>query len=141
MRDRGILVTATASTLGDSYRALAWGQKLVGAASADVAADVLLGRDEKLSSSERVVASWARRVVNEHNKTGAADVQDLRDAGYDDTEILAITLFVALRLAFSTVNDALGVRPDHELADTVPVEVRDAVTWGRPMVADSQIAD
>jgi hypothetical protein len=52
--------------------------------------------------------------------------------GYDDRAILGITLYVALRLAFSTVNDALGAQPDAELAATVPTEVRDAVTWGRP---------
>ena len=39
-------------------------------------------------------------------------------------QIFAITTFVALRLAFSTVNDALGARPDRELADAVPEPVR-----------------
>ena len=54
------------------------------------------------------------------------------DAGYDDRQIFAITMFVALRLAFSTVNDALGAQPDAELAATVPDQVRDAVAFGRP---------
>lgn len=40
-------------------------------------------------------------------------------------------MYVALRLAFSTVNDALGAHPDAELADEAPAAVRDAVTWGR----------
>ena len=47
----------------------------------------------------------------------AADVEALRDAGFDDAQIFAITFFVALRMAFSTVNDALGARPDRELLD------------------------
>ena len=55
----------------------------------------------------------------------------LRAVGYDDTQVAAITLFVALRVAFSTVNDALGARPDRELVDGLPVVVREAVTWGR----------
>ena len=38
-------------------------------------------------------------------------MQALRDAGFDDAQIFAITVFVAARLAFSTVNDALGARP------------------------------
>jgi hypothetical protein len=38
---------------------------------------------------------------------------------------------VALRQAFSTVNDALGAQPDSELVDRVPAEVRQAVTFGR----------
>jgi hypothetical protein len=40
---------------------------------------------------------------------------------------------VALRLAFSTVNDALDARPDRELGKSVPAGVREAVTWGRPL--------
>jgi hypothetical protein len=54
-----------------------------------------------------------------------------RDAGYDP-QILAITLFIALRIAFSTVNGALGTLPDGELHDAVPPHVREVVTWGRP---------
>jgi hypothetical protein len=34
-------------------------------------------------------------------------------------------------LAFSTVNDALGARPDWELAAAAPAAVRDAVGYGR----------
>jgi hypothetical protein len=40
---------------------------------------------------------------------------------------------VALRIAFSTVNDALGAQPDAGMHATVPPDVRDAVTFGRPM--------
>jgi hypothetical protein len=51
----------------------------------------------------------------------------------DDGQIFAITAFVALRLAFSTVNDALGAQPDAQLAQSLPREVREAVTYGRPV--------
>ena len=61
------------------------------------------------------------------------DVERLRALGYDDRQIFAITLFIALRLAFSTVNDALGVRPDAQLRDSAPAAVLDAVTFGRPI--------
>jgi len=53
-------------------------------------------------------------------------------AGYDDGQIFSVTLFVALRLAFSTVNDALGAPPDAELVGRAPASVRTAVTFGRP---------
>lgn len=62
----------------------------------------------------------------------------MRDAGFDDAQIFAVTLFVALRIAFSTVNDALGTRPDRELGDTVPAPVRDAVTFGRAIGGGSK---
>ena len=42
-------------------------------------------------------------------------------------------MFIAFRLAFSTVNDALGVQPDWELGESVPKEVGAAVTFGRPV--------
>jgi hypothetical protein len=96
-RQRGILVAACASTLGDSYCSLAWGSKLAGVSDPDLAAAVIRGGDEGLS----------------------------------DSQIFAITAFVALRLAFSTVNDALGVGPDSALQATAPKAVVEAIGFGR----------
>ena len=107
-RDRGILIAAMASTMGDSSCSLAWGGKLAGVADPDLAAGVLSGADEGLSAAERALADWARRVTDDPNATTAADLDELRAAGYDDRQIVAITLFLGLRIAFSTVNDALG---------------------------------
>jgi uncharacterized peroxidase-related enzyme len=132
-RERGILVTASASTLGDSYCSLAWGGKLATKAGEDVAGSVLRGDDDALDDRERALATWARKVVGDPNGTVVDDVQALRDAGFDDRQIFAITLFVGLRLAFSTVNDALGAHPDAALAASVPDQVRAAVTFGRPV--------
>ena len=53
-------------------------------------------------------------------------------AGLADREIFEATAYVAFRLAFSTVNDALGAQPDEELVAEAPPEVRAAVTYGRP---------
>ena len=132
-RQRGILVTAAASTLGDSYCSLAWGGKLGQASDATVAAGVLNGSDAGLTDQEKAMAAWARKVASDPNSTTAADIQALRDAGLEDGQIFAITAFVALRLAFSTINDSLGAQPDAELAQSLPPEVREAVTYGRPV--------
>jgi alkylhydroperoxidase family enzyme len=131
-RQRGILITAFASAFGDSYCSLAWGKKLAGVAGADLAGAVLRGDDDELAPMERALARWARKVTRHPSRTEASDVQDLRDVGYDDVQIFAITTFIALRIAFAVVNDALGARPDHELITTAPTTVRDAVTYGRP---------
>ena len=56
----------------------------------------------------------------------------------EPSEIFTITVFVSLRLAFSTVNDALGLRPDAGLRSTAPTSVRDAVTFGRPIEEQAQ---
>lgn len=130
---RGILVTAAASTLGDSYCSLAWGAKLSGAAEPALAAGVLSGADVGLSDQERAMVSWARKVVKDPNAITPADVQELRAAGLADEQIFSLTVFVALRLAFSTVNDALGASPDAQLVETLPPEVAASVTYGRPV--------
>ena len=130
-RQRAILVIAAASALGDSYCSLAWGGKLGKASDAALAAGVLNGIDDGLTDQEKAMAAWARRVARDPNATTPADIQALRDSGLDDGQIFAITAFVALRLAFSTINDALGSQPDAQLAQSLPPEVRDAVTYGR----------
>ena len=132
-RQRAVLVTAAASRLGDSYCSLAWGKKLADVAGPEVAASTIRGEDQGLDSSERALAQWARLVAADPNAVTAGDVQALRDAGFDDPQIFAITTFVALRLAFSSVNDALGARPDGELGESVPEPVRSAVNFGRPV--------
>jgi alkylhydroperoxidase family enzyme len=130
-RQRGILVAACASTLGDSYCSLAWGSKLAGVSDPEFAAAVLRGGDEPLRDDERALASWARKVASDPNHTTAPDVDILRSAGFSDPQIFAVTAFVALRIAFSTVNDALGVGPDAALQATAPRAVIDAVGFGR----------
>ena len=131
LRQRGILVTACAATLGDSYCSLAWGGKLATVSDPQFTADVLRGEDSSLDPTERALANWARAVVGDPNGTTVDDVHALRDAGFDDDQIFAITTFIALRLAFSTVNDALGARPDAELVATLAPVISDAVTYGR----------
>ena len=102
LRQRAVLVTAAASTLGDSYCSLAWGNKLSAELGSEVAATVLRGADDGLDPGEQALAQWARAVAADPNAIEASDVQSLRDAGFDEVQIFAITTFVALRLAFST---------------------------------------
>jgi len=133
-RQRAILIASCASTLGDSYCSLVWGGKLADATAAEVAAAVLRGDDDALDDgSERALARWARLLAGDPNSTTAADVQELRAAGFDEAQIFALTVYAALRIAFSTVNDALGALPDRQLGIEVPAEVRDAVDFGRPI--------
>jgi uncharacterized peroxidase-related enzyme len=132
-RQRGILVAAAASTLGDSYCSLAWGGKLSEVSDATVAAGVLTGSDAGLTDQEKAMAAWARKVARDPNGTTPADIDALRASGLDEAQIFAITAFVALRLAFATVNDSLGAQPDAELAQSLPSEVREAVAYGRPV--------
>ena len=71
-RRRGIMVTAAASALGDSYCSLAWGGKLGKALDAAVAARVLNGSDAGLTDQEKAMAAWARKVARDPNATTPA---------------------------------------------------------------------
>lgn len=131
-RELAVLVCSTASALGDSYCSLAWGKSLAAASDGPTAGAVLRDPDEAdLAPRERALAHWARQVVSDPNGTRAQDVESLRAAGLSDKEIFEATVFVSFRLAFSSVNDALGVHPDWQVAQAAPQEVRDAVTYGR----------
>jgi alkylhydroperoxidase family enzyme len=132
-RELAVLVSAAAAARGDSYCSLAWGSRLAGLSDEATATGVLSGRSTPaLSEREEALAAWARQVVGDPNGTTRHDVERLRAAGLYDREIFEATAFVAFRLAFSTVNDALGVAPDKQLADEAPDAIRAAVTWGRP---------
>ena len=134
-RDQAVLVCAAASQLGDSYCSLAWGKALAAEAGTSAAAAVLAAtesRSDSLTARDRALAAWARKVVADPNGTTAADVDALRAVGFDDRGIFEVTVFVAFRSAFSTVNDALGAAPDWQLVTSAPEAVIQAVHYGRP---------
>jgi uncharacterized peroxidase-related enzyme len=135
-REAALMVAATATARGDAYCALAWGVKLAALSDDATAATVLQGHDAELSEREAALVDWSRRLVDEPNATTEADVARLREAGLSDREIFEATTWIGLRLAFATINDALGTRPDPQLAENAPRPVRDAVTYGRRWTAD-----
>lgn len=130
-REVAVMVASTASALGDSYCSLAWGERLAEASDGATAASVIQGLDAGLSAREAALAAWSRRLVRNPNATTEADVDRLREAGLSEREIFEATTWIGLRLGFSTVNDALGLRPDPQLVKRVPAAVREAVTFGR----------
>ncbi|WP_206446229.1 carboxymuconolactone decarboxylase family protein [Agrococcus sp. KRD186] len=135
-RMKGVIVSAVASELGDSYCSYAWGTRLAAAAGEEVAATVLRGEeagrhDDGLDARERAVAAWARRLVDDPSGTGPAEVAALRAVGYDDRQIVGLSAYIGSRIAFATVNGALGAAPDAELHASAPDAVREAITWGR----------
>ncbi|WP_418314932.1 carboxymuconolactone decarboxylase family protein [Piscinibacter sakaiensis] len=133
-RDQAVAVCATAAERGDSYCALAWGDKLGKLAGAPLAAAVISNAadgDAPLTPRDEAIAAWARKVVDDPNGTTADDVARLRDAGLADKDIFELTAFIAFRLAFSTINDALGVQPDWQLEADADPAIAAAVNFGR----------
>src|SRR5437764_7655555 len=70
-RQRGILISACASALGDSYCSLAWGSRLAGETDPETASGVLTGDDGKLTPAEQALAGWARMVARGPSATSA----------------------------------------------------------------------
>ncbi len=104
-----------------------WGSRLAAEAGPSTAAAVLSGRDDGLTPKEACHGARAqRKVVRDPNGTTRATCRSAHDAGWTDGEIFGLTVFSALRVAFSTVNDALGARPDAQLLDVAPQAVLDA---------------
>jgi uncharacterized peroxidase-related enzyme len=142
-REQALLTCAMASTLGDSYCSLAWGKMLAASSDPSTAAAVLSASPSagSLTPREEALAAWARKVVDNPNGTTAQHLAALRAAGCSEKDIFEATAFIAFRLAFSTVNDALGVRPDRQIADGAPPEVRRAVAYGRPAEGQSETSN
>jgi uncharacterized peroxidase-related enzyme len=138
-REVALIVSTTASTVGDSYCSLVWGEALAKESDGRTAAGVLRGDEpDSLSEREAALVRWVRRVARDPNGTRPEDVERLRAAGMSEREIFEATAFAAFRLAFATVNDALGARPDRQAAAAARPKVRAAVTFGRaPDTGDS----
>jgi SAM-dependent methyltransferase/alkylhydroperoxidase family enzyme len=124
--ERAVATIVGTTLAGDTYCPLAWGDKLAKAATPEIAASVMLGSDDLLDDRERAVVAWARIVVAAPESATPADIARLRAVGFDNAQILRLTLFIALRIAFSTVNGALGARPEAEYVEHVDPAVRAA---------------
>jgi alkylhydroperoxidase family enzyme len=130
-RDKAMLVIGQAATIGDSYCSFAWSRWLTEWEDTDTALAALRRDETPFDERERELSRWAQIVARDPNAATPADIQRLRDVGFDDPQILALTLYTALRVALSTTNDALGARPDLALAEMLDPAIRATITWGR----------
>jgi uncharacterized peroxidase-related enzyme len=139
-REVAVLNAATASARSDAYCSIAWGTNLAKLSDAGSAANLVAGQDvPHLTERERALARWANVVAVDPNKTTLKDVDALRAASLSEQEIFDATLLIAFRLAFTTVNSALGAQPDRQLAHEAPPELMTAITFGRPVDSGSTI--
>ncbi len=92
-----------------------------------MATNVLRKQQDLLADSDRVLAEWAGKVVDNPTGTTKQDIDLLRAAGFTDDQIFALTVYIALRVTFSMVNDSLGASPDSTLVERAPEEVLQAI--------------
>lgn len=128
------LVTfAAAHELRNSACALAHGKALTRFfPAAEVQAMAEDGDAPGLSTAERAMMAFARKVARDATTVTQADVDELRACGLDDAEIFDIVATSAGRAFFTKLLDGLGVLGDSPF-DAMEAALRDALTVGRPL--------
>jgi uncharacterized peroxidase-related enzyme len=69
-------------------------------------------READLTPPERAMLDFAVKLTEQPARMTAADVQALRDAGFNDQAVLQITMIAAFFNYINRVADALGVGAD-----------------------------
>jgi uncharacterized peroxidase-related enzyme len=132
LRRYELVTVATALELESSYCALAHGQilsdKILG-----VQQTALFVRDfgqTDLTPAEKAMVAYVRKMTRRSSSVTQEDVDELKQHGFSDAEILDIAAACALRCFFSKLLDAVGAVPDASYA-SMPDELKTVLTVGR----------
>lgn len=88
-----------------------------------------------LSDADVVLLDFARKLVLEFQAFAADDVEQLRDSGFSEEQILEVVLMVGLTKFLNVVQMGLGTEPDFKPRIIFPLkEVNPAAESERPMV-------
>src|SRR3954449_12817872 len=121
---------AAARRLRSSYCMLAHGKLTARKFLGEDAVGELVWGARPDDAGDAAVIELAEKVVDDATSIGPEDVQQLRDAGLPDEEIVGVVLAAAARCFFSKTLDALGAEPDAAFLELDPV-FRDALVVGR----------
>jgi uncharacterized peroxidase-related enzyme len=91
-------------------------------------------RHAGLEPKEVLMMEYAQKVVRDASSTTAADIEQLRQTGWTDEDILSITLAAAARSFASKVFDALDAPPD-PIYKELDEETHHALVGKRPYAA------
>lgn len=86
-----------------------------------------------LTDQDRAVFAFATKVALDPSSIEQDDVDAVRAAGLDDTDVADVVQAVAARVYFTTVLDALGATLDPQTADRFDPDLRAAMIVGRPV--------
>lgn len=132
VRSYELATLAAAREMRSSYCSLAHGKVL---AEKVFDADTVIelgagGESELVTAAERELMRFAAAVATDATGITRADIDRLRDEGYDDRDIFDIASAAAARAFFSKMLDALGAEPDEAFWDLDP-GLRESLTVGR----------
>ncbi|HLJ59520.1 MAG TPA: hypothetical protein VKZ50_07295 [bacterium] len=88
-------------------------------------------RNAGLAAADVAMLAFAEKVALHAYRVTKEDVDELRNHGFADDEILDIVLTAAARNFFSRVIDAVGAEPDPEYLD-LEAGFRQTLAVGRP---------
>jgi len=126
-----LITLAAAHELRSSYCCLAHSKNLLTMFTVpEIRSIVLADGEGVLSDSEMAVVRHARLVARHAEQVTSADIDRLRDAGFDDGEIFDITAAAAARAFFTKLVDGLGAEPDAVYAELDP-ELLETMVVGR----------
>jgi alkylhydroperoxidase family enzyme len=116
-----LITLAAAHELRSTYCCLAHSKNLLTTFTvAEICRIVLADGEGVLCEAEMAVVRHARLVARHADHVTSADVDRLRDAGFDDGEIFDITAAAAARAFFTKLVDGLGAEPDAVYAELDP---------------------
>ena len=131
-RDWRLITFVAAQEVPSTYCSFVYGRQLIedlGSREAVMALQADL-RSAGLDERELAMLSYARKVARKASEVTVDDVDALRAAGFDDTQICDIALCASLRCFMARFFDATGAAPEDSFADADP-RFRAALTVGR----------
>ena len=86
--------------------------EVAGEAGERLAAAIEAGDGEGLSPADAAMLAYARKLTLTPRAVTAADVEALREAGFDDAAILEIAQVVGFFNYYNRLTDGLGIDPE-----------------------------
>ena len=138
LRRYELATLAAARALKSSYCALAHGKVLRDKFYDAETVGAMARKDNEsagLDETDLAVMEFAAKVARNAPGITAEDVDGLRAHGLSDVDVFQLILAVAARCFFSTALDAAGAEPDAAYRQSIEPELREALTFGRPIAS------
>jgi uncharacterized peroxidase-related enzyme len=128
-----LVTVAAAMAVRSTYCSLAHGKALTEFFTVDEISAIVHDADgSPLSDEEKLMVRFARQVARDAASVTAGDVDQLKAAGFTDTEIFDIAAAATARTFFAQLCEGLGTIGDHTFS-SLEESLRSTLTVGRPI--------